>query len=658
MISKGKKVPPKNIASFGTWVSPITPKTITNGVVELKEIVLDGNDIYWLEGRPDENGRFVIVKRGSDGFTKDITPKGFNVRNAVHEYGGGAYAVKNEVIFFSNWSDQRVYRQEIGSDPLPITPISRIQRGDRYSDLEISPDGRFIVCVRERHFQDQETDNELVVIPTGTVFEPKEPKVIAQGYDFFSSPKISPFGDAIAWIAWNHPNMPWDDTELWSGTWAVDGSVEFSSKILGGSTESFLQPQWSPSGSLFFISDKSNWWNVYSWRDGAPVKTHTESSDFTSASWAFGVSNYTFLSNSKIAIGKSGQSEGAFILLNKTLSESKCLKLKYSDISYVKGNGDLICFVGAGPCISPEVVILNIETADIIVLRKSCPAKIDPDFISEPFEISFDSTENGQAYGFYYAPKNELFYAPENEKPPLLVKTHGGPTGSATTTLDLSIQFWTSRGFAVVDVNYRGSTGYGREFRNLLRGKWGIYDSDDCISAAKYLTEKGLADEKRLIIRGSSAGGYTTINALTFHNLFAAGAAYYGIADLNVFLGETHKFESRYLDSLVGPYPEFNELYFQRSAINFANKLNSPMIIFQGLEDKIVPPSQAEIMVNALNQNGIMHAYIPFEGEQHGFRIAKNIEYALEVELSFYGKVLGFTPAGIFPDFEIKHDVT
>ena len=388
------------------------------------------------------------------------------------------------------------------------------------------------------------------------------------------------------------------------------------------------------------------------------METYVEPSDFASASWVFGVSDYTFLSNSKIAIGKSGQGVGAFILVDNTFSEAKRLTLKYSDISYVKGNGDLICFVGAGPLISPEVVVLNIATADITVLQKSNPAVIDQDFISEPFEISFDSSENGQAHGFYYPPKNAMFSAPKNEKPPLLVKTHGGPTGSATTNLDLSIQFWTSRGFAVVDVNYRGSTGYGREFRNLLRGKWGVYDSDDCISAAKYLAKKGFVDENRLIIRGSSAGGYTTINALTFHNLFATGAAYYGIADLNVFLGETHKFESRYLDSLVGPYPEFKDLYLKRSAINFADKLNSPMIIFQGLEDKIVPPSQAEIMVDALNENGIMHAYIPFEAEQHGFRIAKNIEYALEVELSFYGKVLGFTPSGKFPDFEIKHEVS
>lgn len=642
----------KTPAPFGSWKSPVTPEMITTGGVRLSDIWLDGDDVYWLEGRANEGGRYVLVRCSADGSSDDVTPEGFNVRNAVHEYGGRAFAVHKGVIYFANWDDQRLYRQTTDAPPEPITAEPVIARGDRYADLEVTPDGRHIICVRERHFEDREADNELVVVPSdGSA----EPTVIATGRDFYSSPRVSPDGAGIAWTEWDHPKMPWDGTDLWSATLHEDGSIEYQAKIAGGLDESIVQPEWSPGGLLHFVSDAPGWWNLHSWRHGAAINLLEEEFEAGGASWQFGFSTYSILPDGAVLIRKSEGASGGFVSVAPNGGRSGFIEVPYSDISYVKTDGENVYFIGATATSQPEVVKLNLNSKQVETLKKSSTIELDPEYVSVPEAITFPTTESGIAHAYHYAPKNPEFDGMPGEVPPLMVISHGGPTSATSPALSLMTQYWTSRGFAVVDVNYRGSTGYGREYRNALREKWGLYDTQDCIAAANYLAERRLADRKRTVVRGGSAGGYTTINALTFHNVFAAGAAYYGIADLMVFVDDTHKFESRYLDSLIGAYPEFDYRYRDRSAINFTDQLSAPMIIFQGLEDKIVPPSQAEIMVKGLEDNGIMYAYVPFEGEQHGFRKAENIKRALEAEIYFYGKALGFEPADEIEPVDIKN---
>ena len=647
---------PNAAVPYGSWKSPVTPDLITAGSVKLGELQVDGEDLYWLEGRPSEGGRYVIVRRSSDGTIRDAIPEGFNARNAVHEYGGGAYAVQNGTIYFSNWDDQRLYRLIPGSRPEPITPEPSIARGDRYADLEVTPDGRYIVCVRERHHEDREADNELVVIPTDG---DTEPRVIASGKDFYSSPRVSPDGSAIAWTAWDHPNMPWDGTELWSATFRSDGTVAFEAHIAGNTDESIIQPEWSAVGLLYYVSDGSGhlsrWWNLHSWRDGAGVNLLAEEFDAAGPSWAFRFTAYCLREDGSALVRKSEGASGVLVTVAPNGGRTGAIEVPYSDITYLQPTGDSVYFIGASPIGEPEIVRLDVASGSTTVIKKSSSVTVDPNYISVPEPITFPTTENAIAHAYYYAAKNPDFRGRPGELPPLMVICHGGPTSATSPSLSLMTQFWTSRGIAVVDVNYRGSTGYGRAYRNALRENWGRYDTHDCIAAADHLANGGLIDRHRTVIRGGSAGGYTTINALTFHSVFAAGAAYYGIADLSVFLGDTHKFESRYLDSLIGPYPQEKQRYHDRSAINFTDQLSAPMIIFQGLEDKIVPPSQAEIMVKALEEKAIMHAYLPFEGEQHGFRKSENIERALEAELYFYGKALGFTPADEIEPVDIKH---
>ncbi|MDA0232223.1 MAG: prolyl oligopeptidase family serine peptidase, partial [Chloroflexi bacterium] len=460
---------------------------------------------------------------------------------------------------------------------------------------------------------------------------------------------------SIAWTAWDHPNMPWDGTELWSATLNPDATVAFEAQIAGGKDESIIQPEWSPGGLLHFISDSPGWWNLFSWRDGAAVNLLPEKFDAGGASWAFGFSTCCLLEDGSALVRKSEGATGALVTVAPGGGRTGAIDIPYSDISSVQSAGDAVYFIGASPTREPAVVRLDLASGATTVVKQSSSVTVNPDYISAPEPISFPTTGSAIAHAYFYAPKNRDFQGQPGELPPLMVICHGGPTSATSASLSLMTQFWTSRGIAVVDVNYRGSTGYGRAYRNALRENWGRYDTDDCIAAADYLATRGLTDRRRTVIRGGSAGGYTTINALTFHKVFAAGAAYYGIADLSVFLGDTHKFESRYLDSLIGPYPQEKQRYHDRSAINFTDQLSAPMIIFQGLEDKIVPPSQAEIMVKALEEKRIMHAYVPFAGEQHGFRKSENIERALEAELYFYGVALGFAPADSIEPVDIRN---
>jgi dipeptidyl aminopeptidase/acylaminoacyl peptidase len=629
------------VAPYGSWKSPITSDLIVAGTIGLGQVRLDGSDIYWTELRPTEAGRNVIVRLTADGTITDMTPPPYNVRTRVHEYGGASYLVHQGSIYFSNFVDQRLYRQKPGEEPVPITP----EIAWRYADGVIDAQRNRMICVREDHTGSGEAVNTIVSFSLND--SNSEQQILVSGSDFYSSPRLSPDGSQLAWLSWNHPNMPWDGTELWVGEVKADGSLGETWKVVGGLEESIVQPEWSPDGVLYFVSDRTNWWNLYRWqgkqREIEPL--YPLDAEFGSPHWIFGMSNYDFESADRLICTYSKEGISYLAILNTRTKQVEPIETPYTDIAGIHAAPGKVVF-SAGSATEPGAIFqLDLKTHQIEVLRRSSNLEIDPGYLSEPRAIAFP-TENGlTAYGIFYPPHNKDYVAPQGERPPLLVKSHGGPTASTSTAFNLRIQYWTSRGFAVLDVNYGGSTGYGREYRQRLNGTWGIVDVDDCANGAKYLAEQGEVDGDRLVIDGGSAGGYTTLAALTFRDTFKAGASFYGVSDLEALATDTHKFESRYLDSLIGPYPERKDLYVERSPIHSTDRLNCPVIFFQGDEDKIVPPNQAEMMVNALRAKGLPVAYVLYEGEQHGFRKAENIKRTIDGEFYFYSKVFGFEMA-------------
>jgi dipeptidyl aminopeptidase/acylaminoacyl peptidase len=622
-------------APYGSWKSPISAELVGATEIGLEQIRIDGDNLYWIERRAQEGGRKVIVRRANDGTMTDITPTGFNARTRVHEYGGGDYAVADASVVFSNFTDQRLYRQRAGGVPDPLTPVENF----RYADGQIDIRRKLFFCVREDHSGSGEPVNALVRIGVGIE---NIGEITVAGNSFYSSPRLSPDGSQLAWLTWNHPNMPWDGTELWLGNLNNDGSVIEQTKIVGGVDESIYQPEWSPDGVLHFISDRSGWWNIYRWRDNRIEPLCPMQAEFGQPQWVFGGSLYGFASDKQIVCSYSQNGNDYLAVLDietKTLSD---IPLSFTAISQVRVTGKRVTFIGASAQEASAIVALDLSTKGFQVLRRSRDAAVDSGYLSEARAIEFPTNHGLTAHGYFYKPKNCDYSASASEKPPLIVISHGGPTSSSSASLKYSIQYWTSRGIAVLDVNYGGSSGYGRAYRERLNGQWGIVDVDDCINGARYLAELGEVDGDRLAIRGGSAGGYTTLCALTFRDVFKAGASHYGISDLEALARDTHKFESRYLDRLIGPYPERRDLYVARSPIHFTERLNCPMIIFQGLEDKVVPPSQAEKMVEAVRNKKLPVAYLAFEGEQHGFRKSENIKRVLEAELFFYSKVFGF----------------
>jgi dienelactone hydrolase len=477
--------------------------------------------------------------------------------------------------------------------------------------------------------------------------------ILQAGNDFYSTPRLSPDGSQLVWLTWNHPNMPWDGCEIWVANLDAHGFISSAQCIAGGPDESIFQPSWSPDGVLYFVSDRNNWWNLYRWRNNQVEAVCPKEAEFGTPQWIFGMSTYGFIAPERIICWYSGPQGSNLAYLNTQTGELTPLEIPYTSVDKVVANSQQVVFLAASPTVAPEIVRLDAASGKLEVLRRLQHEQLDSACISVPELIDFPTENNLTAYAYYYAPKNADYSAPAGELPPLLVCSHGGPTSAASSNLNLSIQFWTSRGFAVVDVNYGGSSGYGRAYRERLKGQWGIVDVDDCVNAAKYLVQRGDVDGNRLAIRGGSAGGYTTLCALTFRDTFKAGASYYGVSDLTVLATDTHKFESRYLDGLVGPYPERKDLYYQRSAINFTDQLSCPVIFLQGLEDKVVPPSQAELMVDALRAKKLPVAYVAFEGEQHGFRRAENIKRSLEAELYFYSRIFHFEPADKIEPIEI-----
>ena len=627
-------------APYGSWKSPITSDLIASGATGIGQTAIDGDDVYWIERRASEGGRSVIIRRAPDGETHDMTPPGFNARTTVHEYGGGDFAVADGVIYFSNYADQRIYRQRPGEQPSPLTPETDM----RYADGAIDPARNRMVCVREDHTSPwREPVNAIVSIDLRS----GAARVLVSGNSFYSSPRIGADGTRLAWLTWNHPNMPWDGTELWAADLDDEGGIGAPQLVAGSADVSIFQPEWSPDGALYFVSDETGWWNLYRWRGGQVEAVWPMQAEFGVPQWGLGMSTYGFASAGRIICAYNQAGTWHITDLDTESPALQRVPTPFTEItrSGLRVSSGRVVFGAGSPTIPESLMLHTLATGHTETLKSSSDAAIEEGYVSGPEAIEFPTEDGLTAHAFFYPPRNRDYAAPPEERPPLLVISHGGPTGATSTTLSLDVQYWTSRGFAVLDVNYGGSAGYGTAYRRRLNGRWGIVDVDDCVNGARYLAERGDVDAARTAIKGGSAGGYTTLSALTFRDTFRAGASYYGISDLEALAKDTHKFESRYLDTMIGPYPERMDLYLERSPIHHTERLSCPIILFQGLEDKVVPPNQARMMLDALRQKGLPVAYVAFEGEQHGFRRAESIKRALDAELYFYSRVFRFNLA-------------
>ncbi len=627
------------IAPFGSWKSPITSELYASSYVGLDDPFVDGRDVYWNESRPKEAGRNVILRGTHEGKWAELTPSSFNVRTRVHEYGGASYTVSRGTVYFSNFGDQRLYRQEPGAVPVPITPPVDM----RYADTVLDASRNRLISVREDHTTGKP---QAVTTIVGLDLVKSGPgEVLVSGNDFYSNPRLSPDGSRLVWLTWNHPNMPWDGTELWAGEFGPDGSLGRKQLLAGGVEESIFQPEWSPDGTLYFASDRTGWWNLYRWQRGQVEQVCKMEAEFGLPQWVFRETSYAFESADRIICLYEQKGNSHLARLDTKTGRLEPIPVPYTKMWDIHVGPGFAVFLAGSPTTPLSLVMLDLESLKTQVLRRGREETIDPGYISVPRSIEFPTEHGLTAFGFYYAPKNKDFAAPRGEKPPLLVMSHGGPTSATGTSLAYGIQYFTSRGWGVVDVDYGGSTGYGRKYRLRLNGNWGIVDVDDCVNAARYLVKQGEADGRRLAIRGGSAGGYTTLCALTFRDTFKAGASYFGISDMEALTLETHKFESHYTDRMVAPYPEGKKVYYERSPINFVERVSCPIILLQGLEDKVVPPNQSEKFYNAVKAKGLPTAYVPFEGEQHGFRRAENLKRAIEAEFYFYSQIFGFKPA-------------
>lgn len=635
---------------YGTWKSPISSDLIVKGAIGLSSPSLLQNGICWMESRPQEGGRSVLVEQDQEGNVRDVTPSSFNIRTRVHEYGGGSSLIHNGVHYFSNFSDQQLYQHNLeDSEPTQLTD----SEGLRFADGCIDPKRNRIIYVLEDHRVSGEPENMIgaVDLDGGGI------TILAKGHDFYASPVISPDGSRLAFMTWNHPDMPWDESTIWVSALDQSGMAGEPVKVAGNTQDnrkiSVQQPRFSLSGELYFISDESGWWNLY--REGSKKSVCPMEAEFGGPHWVFGMHHYDFMDSGNIICRYSVGNTDRLAILKPEKGELNNLDLPYTAIGDLSISGNSLLTVAASPTRFPEILEIDLSSNEVKVIKTSTDLSIDESYLSVPETIEFPSAGNSVSHGFYYPPTNRDFKGMDEEVPPLVVMLHGGPTSAAQATLSLKTQYWTTRGFGVLDLNYRGSSGYGRAYRDQLVSNWGIVDVEDAVAGAEYLVSEHKADPMRLVIRGGSAGGYTTLSALTFANTFKAGASLYGVSDLEALAQETHKFESRYLDGLIGKYPEEKQIYQERSPIHHLDQLSSPCIFFHGLEDQVVPPNQAEVMVEALKTKGVPVAYVPFEKEQHGFRIAENIKRCLELELYFYSRIFGFIPADPIEPIQIQN---
>jgi dipeptidyl aminopeptidase/acylaminoacyl peptidase len=637
------------VAPYGAWRSTITIDALVAGQVAIGQIAVDGTGLFWTESRPTESARTAVVHRDPGGRCHDVLAAPWSVRTRAHEYGGGAFAVSEGTVFFCNDADQRVYAVRPGDDPRPLTPAGPF----RFADAVVDRRSSRLLAVREDHSRaGEEPVSSIVAIPLdgGTAGQP-----LVSDRDFFSSPRLCPAGRRLAWLAWSHPHMPWDECELWLAEISSDHTLRDARLIAGGNGESIFQPEWSPDGVLHFVSDRTGWWNLYRWSEGGARSLHPMDAEFGLPQWAFGMSTYAFAGEDRLVCTYTRGGIWHLATLQPSTGAWREIATTSVAFSAVRAESGRAFVLAAGSTEPAALIEIDLESDARRVLRVTAPLPPATDSVSVGEAFEFATTGGETAHAFLYPPANRDFAAPQGERPPLRVRTHGGPTGAADGGYKLAIQYWTSRGYAVLDVNYRGSTGYGRTYRRRLDGAWGIADVDDCVHGARAVAKRGLADRDRLTISGGSAGGYTTLCALTFRDVFRAGASYYGIGDLAALARDTHKFESRYLDSLVAPWPEGADVYRARSPLFHIEGLSCPVIFFQGLDDRVVPPNQAEAMVDALRAKGLPVAYLAFPGEGHGFRRAETMRRALEAEFGFFARVLGFRPAEPLPPLAIEN---
>ena len=634
----------KHAAPCGIWPSPISAAVVAAGAIPLSTPLLDGTDIYWLAGLPSEKGRTTLMRRRA-GHSAPLTPAPFNVRTRVHEYGGGACLATHGVVYFSNFADNRLYAVKPGGEPEPLTADAPHRYADFVLDLQFSR----LIAVREDHTHGSAQ-------PVNTITEvglDGQVSVLASGHDFYSTPRVSPDGSALAFLSWDHPRMPWQGTELWVAPLLADGTLGTPRLVAGGAEEAICQPEWSPSGELHFVSDRSGWWNLYAERAGEVHPLCPRQAEFATPHWSFGNSMYGFASGGDIVC--TYIEDGTSRLARLSQGELREIANPYQEIRELRVQGNSAVLLGGAPTIALELARMDLLDGEREVLARSIEELPPQGYLSVPDTISFPAAGGRTAHAFFYPPTNADVTLAEGSKPPLMVIGHGGPTGMASNTLKLATQFWTSRGFAVLDVNYGGSSGFGRAFRDALRGQWGVVDVADCVAGARHVAGQGLVDADKMVIRGSSAGGLTVLCALAFHDVFKAGASYYGVSDLQGLDDDSHKFESHYNEYLIAPKPQAAALYQARSPINHSHRLTRPMIFFQGLDDNVVPPQQSETMVNALRKAGVPVAYMTLEGEGHGFRKADSIISTLEAELYFYLRIFGLAPDGAAAPITIEN---
>jgi dipeptidyl aminopeptidase/acylaminoacyl peptidase len=640
----------KTIAPYGSWKSPICIDLVARSPHGwIGQLYVDGDSLYGLRNYPGQGGRGVVARIYADGRSEDLTPTPYYVRTRVYEYGGACYAVKDDVIYFSNMPDDRLYRQLPGQRPEPITAAGAL----RYADPVLDHKRKRLICIREDHRPDGEPRHSLAAV---NLDGDEYGSVLFDQADFVAFPTLNADGTRLAWIAWDHPHMPFYSSSLWVADVREDGQLTNIQQLISGHEESVTDPCWSPDGVLYFCTDRSNWWNLYRWRDGRIEHVCPAEAELGNPFWNIGLRMYRFLSPSRVIAAHNQMGSWRLIDIDTDTGQYQEILTPFTFIIRLEVIGEHLYMLAASPTMPRSLVRLDVNAGRLHVLESSVQYPISNEYISAGEHITYPTERGLSAYGFYHPPQNPAYEAPAGQLPPLIVNAHGGPTGSTKNALDMGVQFYTSRGFAVLNINYGGSAGYGRKYRNRLRGQWGVVDVEDAVNGAQYLVDQGLVDPQRTIIRGGSAGGFTTFAALAFTDYFKAGSSLFGISDVEVFHRETHKYESHYCETLVGPYPASKDLYRERSAMSKVDHINAPLIIFQGSEDRVVPPNQSQFVADALSRRDVPVVYIEFEGEGHGFRKLENLVTLIQAELAFFGKIFGFEPADELPELEIPHN--
>lgn len=639
----------RTVAPYGSWRSTIAPETLVAGFLRLGEARWDGDDLLWLEGRPGDGGRATLVRQRPGRAPEDVSPPGLNVRTRVHEYGGGAYLAADGLVVVSDFGSGRLLRVAADRSAVPLTPEGRY----RYADLALDAARARLVAVREDHAGPGECTNTIVAIPLdgSAATDPAAVRVLVAGSDFVSSPRVAPDGARLAWLRWDHPNLPWDGTECVVADLDAGGTPGPGRVVAGDPATWTTQPRWLPDGTLVVASEPGEWLGLHRW-DGERLLPLTAgvAAEFAGPDWVFGLSSVAVADDgSLVAVGR-GEGRDRIYRIDPSGSHAPVpFELPFTSVTDLVVRGGEAAAIVASPTMFRTLVRIDLASGAWSVVRRSSSLELDPAVVSVGEPVEFPTAGDRTAHGILYRPANPAFRAPDGELPPLVVTSHGGPTSAASSGLALPVQLLTSRGIAVLDVDYGGSTGYGKSYRKRLEGSWGICDVDDCVAGALEMARRGEADHDRLAIEGGSASGYTTLCALAFRDVFRAGVSYFGLGNLEAFVAETHKFESRYLERLVGPYPAAAATYRERSPILHPQGFSCPVLVLQGLDDRVVPPSEAERIVAALAAKGIPHVYLPFEGEDHGFRQAATIVRAAQAELAFFGGVFGFVPADELP---------